>query len=167
MPADQEPGRTRVLVIGVGNPLMSDDGVGQRLLEALAARATPDDQVEFLDAGTLGFMLLPRVEQCDALLALDAANVGGAPGELRVFEGADFDDFVRQPRCSVHELGLHDLIDAARLTGALPARRALVGVQPERLGWGMALSPPVEAALPAAVDAAASLLERWLAADCC
>ena len=144
---------------------MSDDGVGQRLLEALAARATPDDQVEFLDAGTLGFMLLPRVEQCDALLALDAANVGGAPGELRVFEGADFDDFVRQPRCSVHELGLHDLIDAARLTGALPARRALVGIQPERLGWGMVLSPAVEAALPAAVEAAASLLERWMAAN--
>ena len=153
-----------MLVIGVGNPLMSDDGMGQRLLEALAARATPDDRVEFLDAGTLGFMLLPRVEQCDALLVLDAASVGGAPGELRIFEGEDFDAFVRRPRCSVHELGLHDLLDAARLMGALPARRALVGVQPERLGWGMALSPPVEAALPAAVEVAASLLERWLAA---
>lgn len=156
-----------MLVIGVGNPLMSDDGVGQRLLAALAARANPVDAVEFLDAGTLGFMLLPHVEQCDALLALDAASVGGAPGALRVFEGPDFDEFVRQPRCSVHELGLHDLIDAARLTGALPPRRALVGVQPERLGWGMALSPPVEAALPGAVEAAASLLERWLAADRC
>lgn len=156
-----------MLVIGVGNPLMSDDGVGQRLLEALAARSTPDDRVEFLDAGTLGYMLLPRVEQCDALLALDAASVGGAPGELRIFEGEDFDAFVRRPRCSVHELGLHDLLDAARLMGALPARRALVGVQPERLGWGMALSPPVEAALPVAVEAAASLLERWLAASRC
>jgi hydrogenase maturation protease len=67
----------------------------------------------------------------------------------------------------VHELGLHDLLDAARLTGALPVRRALVGVQPERLGWGMTLSPPVEAALPAAVESAASLLERWLAAGRC
>jgi hydrogenase maturation protease len=165
--ADPAPAGTRVLVIGVGNPLMSDDGVGQRLLEALAARATPNDGVEFLDAGTLGFMLLPHVEQCDALLALDAASVGGAPGEHRIFEGAEFDEFVRQPRCSVHELGLHDLIDAARLTGALPARRALVGVQPECLGWGMSLSPPVEAALPAAVEAAAGLLERWLAASRC
>ena len=165
MSADPALAGTHVLVIGVGNPLMSDDGVGQRLLEALATRATPDDRVEFLDAGTLGFMLLPRVEQCDALLALDAASVGGAPGELRIFEGEDFDAFVRRPRCSVHELGLHDLLDAARLMGALPARRALVGVQPERLGWGMALSPPVEAALPAAVEAAASLLERWLAAN--
>lgn len=163
MSPEAGPASTRVLVIGVGNPLMSDDGVGQRLLAALAALAPVADGVEFLDAGTIGFMLLPRVEQCDALLALDAANLDAAPGEVRVFEGEALDAFVRQPRCSVHELGLRDLLDAARLTGSLPARRALVGVQPERLGWGMALSPSVEAALPIAAAAAAGILERWLA----
>ena len=154
-----------MLVIGVGNPLMSDDGVGQRLLEALVARCAPLDGVEFIDGGTLGLMLLPRVERCDGLLALDAANVGGLPGDWRVYEGEDFDALVRLPRCSVHELGLRDLLDAARLTGALPARRALVGVQPDRLGWGMALSPPVAAALPAALEAAAAILQRWTGAD--
>lgn len=152
-------------MIGVGNPLMSDDGVGQRLLDALAACIPPLDGVEYLDAGTLGFMLLPRVEQCDALLALDAANLGGAPGDVRVFEGDAFDAFVRTPRCSVHELGLRDLLDAARLTGSLPARRALVGVQPDRLDWGLALSPPVAAALPDATAAARRILESWLRAD--
>jgi hydrogenase maturation protease len=65
----------------------------------------------------------------------------------------------------VHELGLRDLLDAARLTDSLPARRALVGVQPANLGWGMALAPSVAAALPAAVHAARSILEAWLAAD--
>jgi hydrogenase maturation protease len=159
------PTGTRVLVIGVGNPLMSDDGVGQRLLEALAARLPALDGVEYLDAGTLGFTLLPRVEQCDALLALDAANLGAEPGAVQVFEGAALDTFVRAPRCSVHELGLRDLLDAARLTDSLPARRALVGVQPGQLGWGMALSAPVAAAVPAAADAARQVLEAWLAAD--
>lgn len=153
---------TRVLVIGVGNPLMSDDGVGQRLLEALAARCAALHGVEFLDAGTLGFMLLPRVEQCDALLAVDAAELGEGPGAVRVFEGEALDAFAKAPHCSVHELGLRDLLDAARLTGCLPPRRALVGVQPGQLGWGMALSPPVEAALPAAADAALQVLNRWL-----
>lgn len=162
MPAEPAPAGTRVLVIGVGNPLMSDDGVGQRLLEALAARCCSLDGVEFVDGGTLGLMLLPRVERCDALLALDAANLGGRPGELRVLEGEAFDEFVRLPRCSVHELGLRDLLDAARLTGALPARRALVGVQPGRVDWGMELSPPVAAALPAALEAAAGILQRWV-----
>jgi len=162
--ADPAPPGTRVLVLGVGNPLMSDDGVGQRLLAALAERLPALDGVEYLDAGTLGFMLLPRVEQCDGLLALDAAQLDAPPGTVRVFEGAELDVFVRSPRCSVHELGLRDLLDAARLTDSLPARRALVGVQPAELGWGVALSGEVEAALPVAVTAARRLLEAWLAA---
>lgn len=165
MSASPAPAGTRVLVIGVGNPLMSDDGVGQRLLEALAARPPALDGVEYLDAGTLGFMLLPHVEQCNALLALDAANLGAEPGAVKVFEGEALDAFVRTPRCSVHELGLRDLLDAARLTDSLPGRRALVGVQPGQLGWGTALSAPVAAAVPAATDAARQLLEAWLAAD--
>jgi hydrogenase maturation protease len=159
------PAGTHVLVIGVGNPIMSDDGVGQRLLEVLAARLPTLDGVEYLDAGTLGFMLLPRVEQCRALLALDAANLDREPGAVQVFEDEALDAFVRTPRCSVHELGLRDLLDAARLTDSLPTRRALVGVQPEQLGWGTVLSAPVAAAVPAAVDAARQLLEAWLAAD--
>ena len=165
MSASHAPPGTRVLVVGVGNPLMSDDGVGQCLLEALAERLPALAGVEYLDAGTLGFMLLQRVEQCDALLALDAANLGSEPGEVRVFEGEALDAFLRAPRCSVHELGLRDLLDAARLTDSLPARRALVGVQPGQLGWGMALSAPVAAAVPVAVDAARQVLEAWLAAD--
>jgi hydrogenase maturation protease len=161
VPGDAPPG-PRVLVLGVGNPIMGDDGVGQRLLQALAARAPALDGVEFLDAGTLGLVLLPRLERCSALLALDAAQLGDAPGEWRVYEGAQLDEFLKTARTSVHELGLRDLLDAARLTGSLPARRALVGVQPARLGWGTALSPAVEAAVPAATAAARWLLEQWL-----
>ena len=164
MSASPAPAGTRVLVLGVGNPLMSDDGVGQRVLAVLSARHPALDGVEYLDAGTLGLMLLPRVEQCDALLALDAAHLSGAPGEVRVFEGTELDAFLRTARCSVHELGLRDLFDAARLTDALPARRALVGVQPEQLGWGMVLSPAVATAVPAAADVARCIVERWLAA---
>jgi hydrogenase maturation protease len=153
-----------VLVIGVGNPLMSDDGVGQRLLEALAARLPPLDDVEYLDAGTLGFLLLPRIEQADALLVLDAAQLDAAPGTVRVLDGAMLDEFLRAPRCSVHELGLRDLLDAARLTGGLPLRRALVGVQPLAAGWGDTLSPDVEAAVSGAARLARAILERWLGA---
>ena len=163
MSGDAARGMPRVLVLGVGNPIMSDDGVGQRLLEALEALTPVLDGVEYVDAGTLGLALLPRVECCDALLALDAALHGGAPGAVRVFEGVALDEFLRAARSSVHELGLRDLVDAARLTGALPARRALVGVQPGQVGWGTALSPAVAAAVPAAAAAARQVLERWLA----
>jgi hydrogenase maturation protease len=164
VPADVAAG-PHVLVLGVGNPIMSDDGVGQRLLRALAAHAPALDGVEFLDAGTLGLVLLPRLERCLALLVLDAAQLGGEPGASRVYEGAQLDEFLKTARTSVHELGLRDLLDAARLTGCLPARRALVGVQPGQLGWGTGLSPAVEAAIPAATALARRLLEQWLGAD--
>ena len=148
-------------MLGVGNPLMSDDGVGQRLLAELESLRPPLVGVDYVDAGTLSFLLLPRIEDCTALLVLDAASLGGAPGEVREFSGTGMDAFLRSASCSVHEIGLRDLLDAARLTGALPARRALVGVQPDRVDWGEALSPSVAAAVPAAAALARGILERW------
>ena len=151
----------RTLVFGVGNPLMSDDGVGQRLLAELASLQPPLAGVDYVDAGTLSFLLLPRIEDCAALLVLDAARLGGAPGEFREFSGPDMDDFLKSASCSVHEIGMRDLLDAARLTETLPARRALVGVQPGRVEWGETLSPAVAAAMPDAAVLARGILERW------
>lgn len=156
--------RARVLVLGVGNPLMSDDGVGLRLLGALASTCSFEG-VEFVDAGTLSLLLLPRLESADGLLVLDAAHFDVAAGTARSLEGPAMDDFLRSSRCSVHEVGLRDLLDAARLTDGLPQRRALVGVQPLEAGWGESLSPPVEAAVPAAVVLAMEILARWTRAS--
>ena len=77
-----------ILVLGVGNTLMRDDGVGVRLMEALAAVEPTLRGVEYVDAGTLSFLLLPMIEQCRALLVLDAAHLDTAPGEIRCLEGA-------------------------------------------------------------------------------
>ncbi|HSW33446.1 MAG TPA: hydrogenase maturation protease [Steroidobacteraceae bacterium] len=155
------PVHLRTLVLGVGNPLMSDDGVGQRLLAELASLQPPLAGVDYVDAGTLSFLLLPRIEDCAALLVLDAARLRGAPGAVREFTGTGMDEFLKSTSCSVHEIGLRDLLDAARLTDTLPARRALVGVQPDRVDWGETLSPPVAAAVPAAMALARGILERW------
>ncbi len=152
-----------ILVLGVGNTLMRDDGVGVRLLEALAAADPVPRGVEYLDAGTLSFLLLPRIEDCDALLLLDAAHLGTHPGDVRCLEGESMDEFLRTARCSVHEVGVRDLLDVARLTGHLPDRRAFVGVQPLETGWGDSLSPPVAAALPVAADNARAIVSRWVA----
>lgn len=148
-------------MLGVGNPLMSDDGVGQSLLAQLASLQPPLVDVDYVDAGTLSFLLLPRIEDCAALLVLDAARLGGVPGEVREFSGAGMDAFLKSASCSVHEIGLRDLLDAARLTETLPTRRALVGVQPDRVDWGEKLSPSVAAAVPMAAARARGILERW------
>lgn len=155
----------RSLVLGVGNPLMSDDGVGLRVLEALSARQPVLADVEYVDAGTLSLLLLPRFEHCDALLVLDAAQLGTSPGDLRVLQGAEMDVFFRNARGSVHEVGIRDLLDAARLTGTLPARRAFVGVQPQRVAIGTSLSPSLHGSIAPAAAHARAILEGWQAGD--
>jgi len=161
---DAEAAPASALVLGVGNPLMTDDGVGLRILEDLR-RSCAVDGVEFLDAGTLSLVLLPRIEQCRRLLVLDAARLGAPPGTVRVLENSDMDAFLRESDSTVHDVGLRDLLDASRLTGALPAPRALVGVQPGRVGWGTQCTAAVEAAIPEAVSRACALLEGWLARE--
>ncbi len=151
------------LVLGVGNTLMSDDGVGVRLLEQLRSTAPSMPGVEYVDAGTLSFILLPRIQACDALLVLDAAHLGETPGAVRALAGPDMDEFLRTARCSVHEVGLRDLLDLARLTDSLPERRAFIGIQPKEVGWGESLSAEVAAAVPRAMRHALSLLGQWSA----
>jgi hydrogenase maturation protease len=150
-----------VLVLGVGNTLMSDDGAGVRLMERLRDIAPALPAVSYLDAGTLSFVLLPRIQESEALLVLDAARFDAPAGTTRAFSGEAMDAFLQGARCSVHEVGIRDLLDLARLTGTLPVRRAFVGIQPGETGWGESLSPAVEAALPAAAATARRLLEGW------
>ena len=149
------------LVLGVGNILMSDDGVGVRLMEQLRGLEPALPGVEYVDAGTLSYVLLPQIQACEALLVLDAARLGESPGAMRLLRDEAMDEFLRTARCSVHEVGIRDLLDMARLTGSLPARRAFLGIEPGETGWGEALSAEVEAALPAAADATRALLEDW------
>ena len=150
-----------ILVLGVGNTLMSDDGVGVRLME-LVQTLQPHPAIRYLDAGTLSFILLPDIQACSALLVLDAAQLGEPPGAIRSLAGAEMDDFLRRARCSVHEVGIRDLLDLARLTETLPAKRAFIGVQPLATGWGESLSAEVASALPAAAAHAQDLLSGWL-----
>jgi hydrogenase maturation protease len=92
---------------------------------------------------------------------LDAAQLGEAPGTIRSLAGAEMDEFLRTARCSVHEVGIRDLLDLARLTDTLPDRRAFIGVQPAETGWGETLSPEVTTSLPAAAAEARRLLNDW------
>jgi hydrogenase maturation protease len=154
----------KALVLGVGNTLLTDEGTGVHVVEYLAREHGDLPGVTYLDGGTLSFTLAGPVEEADALVVVDAADLGGAPGTVRVFEGPEMDRFLGRPRLSVHEVSLVDLMDIARLTGHLPPRRALVGVQPERLDWGDRCSERVEVAIPIAAQAVLALLGGWNAA---
>ena len=152
---------SHTLVLGIGNTLLGDDGVGVRIVESL--RGDPDmAQRTLVDGGTLSFSLLNEIEDAHAMLVVDAANLGAAAGTVRVFESEAMDQFIRRagPR-SVHEVGLADVMDMARLHGCLPPRRAIVCVQPERIEWSQTLSLTVEAATACARSKIRELLSRW------
>jgi hydrogenase maturation protease len=148
-----------ILILGLGNVLMCDDGAG---VHALRDFALPGNRSAVLrDGGTLGLTLLPEVEACSALIVFDAAVMGAAPGEVRSFVGADMDAQLSGRKTSVHELALADLLDAADLLGAKPERRALIGVQPEHIGWGLEPTEKIAAALPAMRVAACEIIGSW------
>jgi hydrogenase maturation protease len=149
------------LVLGIGNILLGDDGTGVRLVAQLQSQLGAK-VATFIDGGTIGFALLSYVEATDSMLVVDAAELDSTPGSLVLFEGAGMDRFLASGRRrTVHEVGLMDLLDMARLQDCLPARRALLCIQPAHINWGEALSAPVEAAMGGAIQLACDLLERW------
>ncbi len=152
------------LLLGLGNVLLTDDGVGVHVLHALRSDFAPAGEspsIRLCDGGTLGLELLTELEDVDSLIVIDATRFGASPGSVRVFVDAEMDKQLRGVRSSVHEVALTDLIAAAQLTERAPARRALVGIQPESLQWGTEPTSAVQAAIPRACAAVRELLIDW------
>ncbi len=105
--------------------------------------------VTFLDGGTLSFTLASYIEETDNLIIIDAAQLNSSPGEISVYEGESMDQFVTGNRNkSVHEVNITDILALAHLSGHLPARRALIGIQPQLIDWSDSLSESVAGAIP-------------------
>lgn len=155
---------TSTLVLGVGNVLLADEGAGIHAMRYLEKHYDLSD-VTYIDAGTLSFTLASDIADADHLIVFDAAQIGAAPGGIKVLQDEEVDEFLKSGKCSVHEVGFADLMDIARLEGYLPERYALIGIQPETLGWGESPSEPVRRALPRAAANAAALVQRWRRKD--
>lgn len=149
-----------IAVVGIGNSLLTDDGVGIHALERFAD-SDPDDDVICIDGGTVGLALLDRISNLEGLVVLDAMKLGHRPGTVTVLEGEAMDAHLRNQHGSVHEVGLSDLMDALRLRGDLPGQRAIIGIEPEDMGWGTWPTPVVAASLPETVHEAQKLVRRW------
>jgi hydrogenase maturation protease len=154
----------RPLVLGLGNVLMGDEGVGVRVLERMVAEqdaAHPLSGAELVDGGTLGLDLLPLLDDADAVVMIDAVDLRLPPGSVVVLRDEQLTARMGGA-LSVHQLGVGDLLAVARLRGTMPARASLVGIQPELLEVGLALSAAVEAAVPRAADLARAELADML-----
>ena len=148
-----------VTVLGVGNPIMGDDGTGLEILAGVQA-ALGDIGVEFVDGGTGGMELIPIVQDATRLLVLDAV-AGEEPGQVKVLTG---DQVVRMLslKLSPHQVGLLDVFSAARLLGREPEEVVIVGIVPASVDLQLGLSAPVQASLPEAVAKAVAQIQSWL-----
>lgn len=153
----------KILLLGIGNTLLCDEGVGLHVLQALASGTPLPPEVELLDGGTLSFTLAGPIQDADALIVVDAAQLNAAPGTWQLLRGDAMDAFLLGNRkSSVHEVGLTDLRAIAILAGHWPTQRALVAIQPARVDWGEQLTPAVAAALPPVAAAIHTLIAEWL-----
>jgi len=148
------------LVIGLGNPLMGDDGVGLAALELLAVEWRLPPTVELLDGGTWGLNLLHRIESVAQVLFLDAVRAGRKPGDL-----VELDRFEVPRRLdlklSPHQIDLREVLALAEWRGTLPPELACLGLEPGSVELRAGLSPAVAGQLDRLTDAAAARLLAW------
>jgi hydrogenase maturation protease len=150
----------KTLILGLGNILMRDDGLGVRAVERLQALYEFPQHVQVLDGGTLGLDLLPFVEDADRLLVIDALELGAEPGTMARLEGDQVPAFL-SIKLSPHQMGLADLMAAARLRGHRPAELVLWGVQSGTTEVGLGLSTWVAAQVDTLVVNVLAELNRW------
>lgn len=151
-----------ILVLGLGNTLLTDEAVGVRVVEYLESMSEAKDLgLKLMDGGTMGLTLLVDMEDADAIIVIDAAVLGQEPGAVQVFEGLDMDHFLRHRGRSPHDIGLDDIMDGLRLREAVPEHRAIIGIQPEILTVGENLTADVQKAVPQAAKIVLEIVKRW------
>ena len=149
------------LILGIGNTLLSDEGAGIHALNHLQSEYPNIPNLTFIDGGTLSFTLAVWIEDCSNLIVFDATELQQPAGSVKTFVGNAMDDFLANSKRSAHEVGLLDLMDIARITEHLPKNRALIGIQPEIMDWGMEPTVAVQNALDTAVNEAVILIKQW------
>ncbi|HTS00495.1 MAG TPA: hydrogenase maturation protease [Bacteroidota bacterium] len=149
---------TSILVLGIGNYLLGDEGIGVHAARALAAEALPPG-VSVVDGGTGGFHLLEYLQKYPVVVLIDATMDGAAPGTVRVTRPRFASDFPRA--LSAHDIGLRDLIESTVLTGKLPETHLVAVSIGELNDMTTELSPSVSAAIPGVIASVKGILASY------
>ena len=156
--SDGPPGTA--LVVGLGSPLMGDDGIGLAALARLREAWSLPRTVELLDGGTWGLNLLPAIESAEQVLILDAVRAGRRPGTLAQLRREELPRMLGV-KLSPHQIGLQEVLALLELRGAVPAEMACLGLEPASIELRHGLSPRVATRLDALATAAARRLRGW------
>jgi hydrogenase maturation protease len=147
--------QNNILVLGIGNLLMNDEGVGIHIISRMEKERIPG--ADMMDGGTGGYHLLGTIQSYKNVIIVDASLDHYPPGHVRVLHPHFAKDFPKQ--LSAHEIGLKDLIDAAILLGKMPEIYLVAISVKEFQDMGMELSPEVESAIPSAIKCIREIVE--------
>jgi hydrogenase maturation protease len=149
---DTEAKKIGVLILGLGNVLLGDDGLGAAAVARLERNYRVPAGVHLEDGGTLGLSLLGILAEAEHVILVDAVAAESPPGTLIRLDGADVSDAVRD-RLSPHQIGVADLLDAARLIGSYPRTVTLLGLVPDSIDLAVVRSSAVDRSLDELVAA--------------
>jgi len=149
-----------VAVLGLGNVLMQDEGIGVHLVKLLADRFIFNPPIRMIDGGTTGTDLLPYFEEYARILILDAVDFGKEAGHVEIIRNEDIMTRFRS-KISLHHLGLSDVLSTLQLLGIKPEEICLVGIQPASMELGLEPSDTVRAHFGHALDIILEILAAW------
>jgi hydrogenase maturation protease len=149
-----------ILVLGIGNLVMGDDGVGVTVVQKLRRDYQLPPEVKVMDGGTLGLDILPHLEGIERLILVDALETGGPAGTHVRLVGAQI-PLALLSKLSAHQMGLRDLLTVSELMGHAPSEMVLLGVQPGSSEMGFGLTPAVEAQVNNLLENILAELENW------
>jgi hydrogenase maturation protease len=151
-----------VLVLGLGNTLLADDGVGVHVIRRLILEAATLPWLRVVDGGTMGFRLTSLLSDGGDVLIIDASDFGAPPGTIRLIGAESLAGHIaRDKKSSAHEAGLADLLSLLRLEDIIPRHLAVLAIQPQEIGWGETLSDPVGKAVGPACTMVRSTAIAW------
>ncbi|MCL0046898.1 HyaD/HybD family hydrogenase maturation endopeptidase [Thermodesulfovibrionales bacterium] len=150
----------KISVIGLGNILLRDEGVGVHVVNAIKQRYIFPPEVEIIDGGTTGLDLLPFFEGKDKILIVDAADFGKEPGHIEIVEDKNIPSLL-SPNLSTHHVGLSDLIFAAEALDMRPLEICLIGIQPKFINVGLDMTDEMNEKLDTLVEMSIEKLKAW------
>ncbi len=156
----------KTVILGVGNILRSDEGVGVHIVKELERFTVNGSRFTVIDGGTLGIDLIPFIENADKLIIVDAVKDGGKPGTVYKFRREDIHDTrytIHDTRYSLHQINLIDTLNIMEIQNKLPKETVIIGVEPKNLGWGEELSEEIKKRIPEIK----TLLEKEVRNACC
>ncbi|MEW6417870.1 MAG: HyaD/HybD family hydrogenase maturation endopeptidase [Nitrospirota bacterium] len=140
----------KIVILGVGNLLLSDEGVGVHVANELMKMELPPE-VTIVEGGTDGFGLLNIITEADCLIVIDAVKGGGAPGSIYRFNIDEIQSCPPGFKTSVHQIGILEVISLSGLIGKTP-HTTVIGIEPKSLEIGMELSPEIKVKIPMVIE---------------